>query len=461
MPSTGSTGVAGLLHEISDIGRDRTRGGYSRFTYTRDDLELREWFTAQARQRSLDVETDRNGALWAWRPGRAGSLGDAVVTGSHLDSVPGGGAFDGPLGVASAFAAHDLLDQRGLLGHDRPLAIALFPEEEGARFGVACLASRLLTGAISPDRARGLTDADGVSYAEAARRAGLSPDHLGRDDERLARIGAFVELHVEQGRGLVGSGAAVGLGTSIFGHGRWRVSVEGEGNHAGTTLMSDRRDPVVAASAVVLAVRDLARATDGARATVGRLAPVPGGTNVIASRVDLWLDVRHADDRVTAGLHRADHRCRRAAGGQRGLHRQRDRGIGQPRGRLRPRADGRPGPGARRCACAGDRGRARRRHPRPPRARHDAVRAQPDRHLPRSGRARRDGGLRGRRPRAGRRAGRTARWAGPAGPGVTGQAGVTGSGQDAQPPRLDHGLKAGPGAEAGHSRPQVALHRQL
>ena len=471
MPNTGSTGVSSLLREISGIGRDRARGGYSRFTYTGDDLELREWFTAQARQRSLDVETDRNGGLWAWRPGRAGSLADAVVTGSHLDSVPGGGAFDGPLGVASAFAAHDLLGQRGLLGTGRPLAIALFPEEEGARFGVACLASRLLTGAISPDRARGLTDADGVSYAEAARRAGLSPDHLGRDDERLARIGAFVELHVEQGRGLVDSGAAVGLGTSIFGHGRWRVTVEGEGNHAGTTLMSDRRDPVVAASAVVLAVRELARATDGARATVGRLTPVPGGTNVIASRVDLWLDVRHADDQVTAGLIEritaaagqlaAGEGCTasvteesvspgvsfdpgltaglaRALGGVPAL----PTGAGHDAGILAPHVPATmlfvrnptgishaPAEYAEPADCeAGAQALA------------DALgellagRIRPARALP-------------LRPPPGQDGDRVWR--------------ATGSGQDALPPRLDYRLKTGPGAQAGHGRPQVALHRQL
>jgi len=304
---TGSTGVARLLGDLAGIGRDRLRGGYSRFTYTRDDLLLREWFTAQAGQRSLDLETDRNGIVWAWRPGRDGSLADAVVTGSHLDSVPGGGAFDGPLGIASAFAAIDLLDERGLLGPagpggGRPLGVALFPEEEGSRFGLACLASRLMTGAISPDRARALTDADGVRYAQAAAAVGLDPGRLGPDDARLARIAAFVELHVEQGRGLVHSGYPVGVGTAVFGHGRWRITVDGEGNHAGTTPMSDRRDPLVAASAIVLAVRRLARAVDGARATVGRMTPVPGGTNVIASRVDLWLDVRHEDDQATADL---------------------------------------------------------------------------------------------------------------------------------------------------------------
>ncbi|WP_301801063.1 allantoate amidohydrolase [Nocardioides sp. ChNu-153] len=300
-------GVAGLLAEVADVGRDATRGGYSRYVYDDAELTLREWFTEQAERRSMEVETDRNGALWAWRhgggPGSPGSPGapSAVVTGSHLDSVPGGGAYDGPLGVASALAAVDLLDARGVRS-ERPLAVVAFPEEEGARFGVACLGSRLLTGAVDPDRARGLRDADGRTFAEVAGAAGLDVAHIGADPRRLAGIGAFVELHVEQGRGLVDLDRPVAVGSSVLGHGRWRLVVEGEGNHAGTTLMADRRDPLVAAAAVVLAVREVAARYDDARATVGRLQPVPGGTNVIASRVDLWLDARHPDDAVTAAL---------------------------------------------------------------------------------------------------------------------------------------------------------------
>ncbi|CAN5375813.1 allantoate amidohydrolase [soil metagenome] len=295
------TTVTQLLSDIRDVGRDSQRGGYSRFAYAAAELELREWFVAEATRRSMDVETDRNGAIWAWRRGPGGSLDDAVVTGSHLDSVPGGGEFDGPLGVASALAAVDLLDARGLVA-DRPLAVVAFPEEEGGRFGLACLGSQLMTGAVRPDRALGLRDADGISLAEALTRAGLDPNRLGRDDEAVARIGAFVELHVEQGRGLIDLGQPVAIGSSILGHGRWRLTVSGEGNHAGATLMADRRDPMVAASMIVVAVRDSARAIKDARATVGRIQPVPGGTNVIASRVEIWLDVRHPDDSVTAGL---------------------------------------------------------------------------------------------------------------------------------------------------------------
>jgi N-carbamoyl-L-amino-acid hydrolase len=292
--------VVGLLAEIADVGTDPVRGGYTRPVWSGAERDLREWFVAHAVRRGLDVHTDRNGVIWAWST-PPGATGGAVVTGSHLDSVPGGGAYDGPLGVASALVAFDLLQARGVTG-GRPRAIAVFPEEEGSRFGVACLGSRLMTGALDPDRARSLTDADGTTFAELARRSGLDPRHLGPDPETLGRIDTFVELHVEQGRGLVDLGQPVAVASSILGHGRWRVSISGEGNHAGTTLMADRRDPVVAAGRLVVAVRDLARRTTDARATVGRLQPVPGGTNVIASRVDLWVDVRHADDAVTRFL---------------------------------------------------------------------------------------------------------------------------------------------------------------
>lgn len=298
--------VSGLLTEIADVGTDPARGGYTRPVYSTAELDLRAWFLAHAGRRGLDVEVDRNGILWAWHA-PSGSRDGAVVTGSHLDSVPGGGAYDGPLGVASALVAFDLLTERGVGGPAR--AIAVFPEEEGSRFGVACLGSRLMTGAIDPARALALTDADGDTFADVARRAGADPARMGPDREALARIGAFVELHVEQGRGLVDLGRPVAVASSVLGHGRWRITVSGEGNHAGTTLMADRRDPMVAAARIVVSVRRLAGAVADARATVGRLVPTPGGTNVIASKVELWLDVRHPDHTavtaLVAGIRRA------------------------------------------------------------------------------------------------------------------------------------------------------------
>ncbi|HEY0453064.1 allantoate amidohydrolase [Actinophytocola sp.] len=294
----GTTSATGLLAAIADVGVDRRRGGYSRHGFDRVELALREWFVAEATRRGLDVRTDRNGNLWAWwgTPGP-----DAVVTGSHLDSVPGGGAFDGPLGVVSALAAVDLLRAKGFTP-TRPLAVVVFAEEEGGRFGVPCLGSRLLAGTLDPDAARRLADPDGVTLAEAVADAGLDPARLGRDDEALGLAGRFVELHVEQGRGLVDLGAPVGLASSILAHGRWRFRFTGEGNHAGATLLGDRRDPMLPASATVLAARRAASHVDGARATVGRLVPNPGGTNVVASTVDVWLDARSGDDAGTRAV---------------------------------------------------------------------------------------------------------------------------------------------------------------
>lgn len=280
-----------IWREIADVGRDSVRGGYSRHVFDDADLTLREWFTEAATRRGLDVETDRNGNIWAWwgAPGPG-----AIVTGSHLDSVPGGGAFDGPLGVVSALLAVDELRAGGVTP-SRPLAVVCFAEEEGGRFGLPCLGSRLLTGVTDAATALALADRDGVTFAEALTRAGLDPRHLGPDPDRLARIGTFLELHVEQGRLMRSAdpAAAVGIASSIVAHGRWRVTITGEGNHAGTTAVADRRDPMVVAAHAVLAARAVANERAGAVATVGRIEPIPGGTNVIASQVRLWLDTRY------------------------------------------------------------------------------------------------------------------------------------------------------------------------
>lgn len=289
------TSVAALLRQIESVGVDPKRGGYSRHVFDPAELELRAWFTERASDLGLDVETDHNANVWAWwgAPGPG-----AVVTGSHLDSVPGGGALDGPLGVATALAAVASLQVAGFTPA-RPVAIAVFAEEEGSRFGVACLGSRLLSGAITAERARSLTDAAGTTFAEAAADFGLEIANLGPDGEALGRIGVFVELHVEQGRGLVDLDAPVGVASGILAHGRWRLTIRGQGNHAGTTRMDERRDPMVVAARAILAGRQVAAASGTVRATVGRIEAVPGGTNVIASSVSAWLDVRAASGAET------------------------------------------------------------------------------------------------------------------------------------------------------------------
>jgi beta-ureidopropionase / N-carbamoyl-L-amino-acid hydrolase len=289
---------ATMFAELAPIGRDPATGGYHRFAYTAEDSRLRAWFAGQANARHLDVREDRAGNLWAWWGDPA--AGEAVVTGSHLDSVPAGGAFDGPLGVVSAFAAVDELRARSVRP-DRPLALVAFADEEGARFGVACAGSRLLTGRLDADRARGLTDDAGITLAEALRATGRDPYTLGPDPELVARIGVFVELHVEQGRDLIDRGAAVGLASAIRAHGRWRYESTGRADHAGTTRMQDRADPMLAHAAAILAAHTAARKHD-AVATVGRVAVDPNGVNAIPARVRTWLDARADHESVVRAM---------------------------------------------------------------------------------------------------------------------------------------------------------------
>jgi N-carbamoyl-L-amino-acid hydrolase len=287
-----------MWRDLLPVGRHPGSGGYRRYAWTAADADCREWFRAEALARGLSYEVDRNGNQWAWL-GDAGGR-DAVVTGSHLDSVPDGGAFDGALGVVSAFAAVDELRARGAAVR-KPLAVVNFGDEEGARFGPACVGSRLTAGALDPARAAELRDADGVTLALAMERAGYDPAAIGPDPERLARIGVFVELHVEQGRALGLAGRPVGVASAIWPHGRWRFDFRGEANHAGTTRLEDRHDPMLTYANTVLAARKKARLA-GALATFGKVAVEPNGVNAIASLVRGWLDSRAPDETTLAGL---------------------------------------------------------------------------------------------------------------------------------------------------------------
>jgi beta-ureidopropionase / N-carbamoyl-L-amino-acid hydrolase len=297
-----------MWRDLAPIGRSASSGGYFRQPWHTAETELRTWFLEQAAARGLQVEGDLVGNMVAWwgRP----SSGDAqdtrppaVLTGSHLDSVLDGGAYDGPLGVVSALAAIDLMRERGVVPA-RPIGVAVFVEEEGSRFGQACLGSRLATGATSWATARELRDRDGVLLPDALEASGL---HLPSDEEPgpwtalSRRVGCYVELHVEQGRDLVDRDAAVGVGSGIWPHGRYRFDFTGEANHAGTTRMEDRRDPMLTYAMTALAANKQARLA-GQRATFGRLEVAPNGTNAVPSRVTAWLDARCESDEALAAL---------------------------------------------------------------------------------------------------------------------------------------------------------------
>ncbi len=295
---------------LAPLGRSASSGGYFRQPFTSVESELRAWFLEQCAARDLSVEADGNGnllATWIVRTGThaqdAGADADrselpGVLIGSHLDSVLDGGAYDGPLGVVSSLAAIDLLRERGVVP-SRPVVVGAFAEEEGSRFGIACLGSRLATGSTTPEAAKELRDRDGVPLADAMAEAGLSPG-LGRADW-VDRIGCFLELHVEQGRDLVDRDAPVGLASGIWPHGRYRFDFTGDANHAGTTRMEDRHDPMLGFAMTAMAAGKQARLS-GQRATFGRIEVAPNGTNAIPSRVSAWLDARCETDTELARL---------------------------------------------------------------------------------------------------------------------------------------------------------------
>jgi N-carbamoyl-L-amino-acid hydrolase len=299
-----------MWRTIEPLGRSERSGGYFRQPFASAERELDAWFVEQAVARGLRLETDPFGNRIAWWD--SGS-GPGVMTGSHLDSVLDGGAYDGPLGVVTALAAVDVLRERGFRPA-RPIGVSVFVEEEGSRFGLACLGSRLATGATTWEKARGLRDRDGVRLDEAMAAQGLEAEDL-QPWLGPAQLACFVELHVEQGRDLVDRGAAIGVASRIWPHGRYRFDIEGEPNHAGTTRMEDRQDPMLTYAMTALAANKQARVA-GQRATFGRVVTRPNSTNSVPSAVTAWMDARcetdeALDDLVATITRQAEERAER------------------------------------------------------------------------------------------------------------------------------------------------------
>lgn len=288
-------------------GRGANRPGLSAAEQGACDLAS-DWMA----EAGLAVERDPAGNVWGRLPGGRPDLPE-LWTGSHLDSVPEGGRFDGALGVVAAIEALAVLAAGPRL--PRTVAAVAFRDEEGWRFGRGCFGSRALCGRLEPAELDA-RDAGGTSVREALAALRLAPPPasgwLGRGPA------AFVEVHVEQGPVLAEAGAPLGVVTEIVGMTELAVTVEGRAGHAGTTPMEGRSDALCAAAALVLEAREAAERIVGARATVGRLSVVPGAANVIPSRVELTIDVRAPDavalGRLAASLEESAGRLSAAAG---------------------------------------------------------------------------------------------------------------------------------------------------
>jgi allantoate deiminase len=227
--------------------------------------------------------------------GRTRGEGPPIVLGSHLDSVPDAGRFDGPLGILVALAALERLGAEG--PRSNPLEVVAFADEEGTRFGTSYLGSAVYTGGF--DRAwLELVDADGITLAEAIVAAG--GDAEAAVATRTPQLAGYLEVHIEQGSVLEREDVPVGVVEAVAGQTRGRVVVRGEAGHAGTLPMAARRDALTASAEVVLAVERVGRSTDGLVATVGALALSPNAGNVVPGDARLLVDVRHAVDAVRA-----------------------------------------------------------------------------------------------------------------------------------------------------------------
>ena len=289
----------------AEFGSLDTTDGRGRTVLTGSDADkqAREYFVERLRSLDFDVRIDPVGNIAGrFTPESADPDAPPVAAGSHLDSVPQGGIFDGPLGVYAALEAVRAI-RASSLEPKRPLEVVSFTEEEGTRFGVGLLGSSVATGALSAEEALALEDTDGKTLKSHLDTTGF------RGDARLdaSSWDSWLELHIEQSTELETAGRQAGVVTAITGLRQYAVELVGSADHAGGTRMDQRADALVAASAFI---RDMNRAAeeaavsgdDFAVATVGSIEAEPNATNVVPGRVELGLDIRDVDERVIDSL---------------------------------------------------------------------------------------------------------------------------------------------------------------
>lgn len=296
-PPSGTDQLEADLRALSQFGADGA--AVTRIAWTGELRDAYGWLAGRCRDLGLDVEIDAAGNLIArWNVGS----GPSVVLGSHIDTVPQGGRFDGALGVIGGLHAIRLLKERGVQPQ-RPVWLVAFMDEENTRFGTALFGSRAFAGEDLGDLGD-RTDRAGITLGEAMRGWDRDLADVGAATA-IDAVGTYLELHIEQGPQLEAESIDLGVVTSIVGIVGYRVCMTGQANHAGTTPMHVRRDALAGAAQVVLGVRRLALERPGATANVGVIAVEPGGSNVVPGRSTLTLDLRSPTDDGLAELEAA------------------------------------------------------------------------------------------------------------------------------------------------------------
>lgn len=283
-----------LLNELQHLASfsDAPAPAVTRILWSQTDQQARSYVAELCRQAGLTIREDSVGNLFARWEGSEPEL-PAIATGSHIDAIPNAGMYDGTVGVLGPIEAFRALRRTGFQPR-RSLELVLFNAEEPTRFGIGCLGSRIMAGTLSDQQLFGLRDAHGASFEELRAQAGFGGQPI--DQARLAEghYAAFVELHIEQGPLLERAGIPIGVVHSIAAPSSLRLRLFGEGGHAGAVLMPDRRDALLAAAEIALAV-ERAALESGSRdtvATTGVLRVEPGAINSIPHSALLEIDLR-------------------------------------------------------------------------------------------------------------------------------------------------------------------------
>ena len=303
----------GDLMEIAKIG-GTSKGGCNRQALTDSDIEGRALFSRWCGAFGFTVSYDRVGNLFARMPGRDDSLAP-LVFGSHLDTQPTGGKFDGVLGVLAGLEVMRVMAERGLRP-ERPVEVAAWMNEEGARFAPAMMGSGVFAGMLDLDEVRQARDQTGISVGEELDRHGYSAGPHPAEK----KMAAYIELHIEQGPLLEEQDKAIGIVTGAQGIRWYDLSVEGQETHAGPMPMPMRRDPMTALPELIGGILAIGTTDGEARATIGQLQALPGSRNVVPGRIDLTVDLRHPDEQRLTGMHEEYQALlHRAAAANRGL----------------------------------------------------------------------------------------------------------------------------------------------
>ncbi len=276
--------IASRILELAKFGRDENGHGY-RVAYTKGDVEGREWFIQLMKKAGLNVSIDYAGNIIGKRKGKNSAL-KPIAFGSHIDMVPDGGNYDGCVGSIGALEIIEVLNENKIIT-EHPLEVIIFSNEEGGTIGSMAMAGHLTAEGLTQVSQSGLTTADGV------KAIGGNPDSIQYVVRKKGDIKAFLELHIEQGGILEQEKIQIGVVEGIVGIVHWEVTVDGFANHAGTTPMNMRKDALLAASKLIVAVNEVINSVPGKQVgTIGKLAAMPGAYNVIPGKVVLGLEIR-------------------------------------------------------------------------------------------------------------------------------------------------------------------------